>query len=209
MKLSARHLNLAAWSLSAAVVILAFIAWGQGVAWHLVGISTYRLFPLFGLMAFSLMWSHYLASAWRTYSNAPKASLHVYFESTSLIVLVFILLHPALLIWQLWRDGFGLPPESYKAYVAPAVVWVVLLGTISWFVFLAYELHRKYGAKEWWRYVQYASDAAMFTIFYHSLRLGSNLQHGWFREVWIFYGLTLAAAMVYQYWPRKVTNNVA
>jgi hypothetical protein len=206
MKLSARNLNLMAWFLSAAVAILAFVAWGQRVAWQLTQISTYELFPLFGLLAFSLMWSHYIASAWRTYSNAPKGALHAYFEVTSLAVLVFILLHPVLLIWQLWRDGFGLPPGSYKAYVGPALVWVVLLGTISWLVFLAYEFHRKYGDQDWWRYVQYASDVAMFAIFYHSLRLGSNLQQGWFRYVWLFYGLTLAGTLVYQYWPRKIVN---
>ena len=48
-------------------------------------------------------------------------------------------------------------------------------------------------------YFNYAGDVAMLIIFYHSLRLGTTLLMSWFRAIWWFYGLTLAAALIYKY----------
>jgi hypothetical protein len=122
-----------------------------------------------------------------------------YFRITGYIVLVLICLHPGLLIYQRFRDGFGLPPHSYESYVAPGLGWVTLLGTTSLLVFLAFELRRFYGKRPWWRFVADASDVAMLAILYHGLRLGSQLQHGWYRGVWLFYAVMLIAALVYKY----------
>src|SRR3989344_5422163 len=99
--MNAKQLNIFAWGLSFAAIALAILAWGQTYEWDVIGISTYLLFPLFGLLAFSLMWSHYIASALRQYLKIDKSALHNYLEITSLLVLVFILLHPGLLTWQL------------------------------------------------------------------------------------------------------------
>jgi hypothetical protein len=74
---------------------------------------------------------------------------------------------------------------------------VVLLGMASLLVFLAYELRRWFGKRPWWRFVGYASDAAMLTVFYHGLRLGSTLQSGWFNYVWLLYGATLVGSLMY------------
>lgn len=193
-------LNIIAWLLSLVVLVLAFIAWGQGQKWNFSELSTYQLFPIFGLTAFSLMWAHYIVSASRQYLNVDKAATKQYFEITSFVVLAAIALHPGLLWWQLWRDGFGFPPGSYlNHYVDPGLKWVAVLGTVSLLVFLAYELRRWFGQKPWWRYSQYASDIAMLAIFYHGLRLGGQLQSGWFHTVWLVYGVTLVGALFYQY----------
>ncbi len=195
-----QNVKIAAWSLSVVAVALATMAWASDLSWHFGGISTYKLFPLFGLLAFSLMWSHYVASVLRQILKVEKAVLKKYFEVTSWLVLAAIFLHPGLLTYQLWRDGFGWPPGSVTgSYVAPALGWVVVLGEVSFFIFLAYEFHRKFGRRPWWRYVQSASDIAMLAIFYHGLRLGGQLQNGWFRYVWFFYGATLGACLVYKY----------
>jgi hypothetical protein len=66
-------------------------------------------------------------------------------------------------------------------------------------VFLAYELRRWYGGRPWWKYVAAAGDAAMVAIFYHGLRLGGQLQGGWFRGLWWFYGITLIGFLAYKY----------
>lgn len=60
-----KTLQLLAWITTATIVVLAFVAWGQGVRWELTNLSTYKLFPLFGLLAFSLIWDHYVMSALR------------------------------------------------------------------------------------------------------------------------------------------------
>lgn len=189
-----------AWALSALVVLLAFIAWGGGIKWDLGGLSTYELFPLFGLTAFSLMWSMYVVGFARRTLNPAGAKLKGYYQALGWAVLVLIVLHPALLIYQLWRDGFGLPPGSYSNYVSESLKWVVILGMVSLLIFLAYELRRVYGKKTWWKYVEYAGDAAMIAVFYHGLRLGGELNSGWFRSVWIFYGVVLAVILIQKYY---------
>jgi hypothetical protein len=186
-----------AWAISVAVAFLAFIAWGQGYGWQVK--TSYQLFPLFGLLAFSLMWSHYIAAVLRLSTGLDKTVLKDYFELTSGMVLVFILLHPGLLAWQLWRDGAGLPPGSTLNYVMPTLKTSVIFGIISLFVFLAFELYRKFGDRPWWQYVSSASDVAMLLIFIHGLRLGGQLQTGWFKFAWYFYGVSLVGSLVYIY----------
>ena len=192
-----------AWSLGALVVVVAFMAWAESIRWRVFRVDSYQLFPLFGLLAFSVMWSHYIVSAVRQYLDIAKAELKNYIEITSFLVLAALFLHPGLLVWQLWRDGFGLPPGSYlQNYVSPMLRWAALLGTVSLFIFFAYELRRRYSERQWWSYVRVATDLAMIAVFVHGLKLGRNLQSGWLESVWYVYGVTLLAAMAYTYWLR-------
>ena len=188
-----------AWLLSLTVVAAAVTAWLQGLDWRTSGLSTYLLFPVFGLSAFSLMWSMYAVGFGSRKLYIKPSLLHSYHEVIGWLVLVLIVLHPSLLIWQLWRDGFGLPPGSYSGYVAPNLKWVALLGTASLLIFLAYELRRKYRSRNWWKYLEYTVDGAMVAIFYHGLRLGGQLDEGWFRYLWFFYGVTLAVILFDKY----------
>lgn len=194
-----------AWAISAVSVLIAFIFWGQELGWEIASLSVYTLFPLFGLVAYSLMWSHYMVAAIRKYANLPGEVTKKYFDQTSFIVLLAICLHPGLLILQLWRDGMGLPPQSYLNFVEPARKVFVALGSISFLVFIAYEFRRKFNKKSWWKLVQYASDAAMVAIFIHGLKLGSNLQSDWYQYIWYFYGLTLSASIIYMYFFKQKT----
>jgi len=198
MNKSIKYLPYAAWSLGLVVSALAIIVWGQTFAWHLSVVNSYLFFPVLGLLAFSLMWTHYMIAFARrlTGSDVP---LKNYFRYTGYVVLLAIVFHPGILIYQRFRDGYGLPPGSYESYVAPMVKWVTLLGTVSLFVFLAFEFKRFFGDKSWWKYVANASDVAMLAIFYHGLRLGDQLHSGWYKYVWYFYGLTLITAIIYKY----------
>lgn len=197
------QLKVLAWALGAVVATITVVAWGDTYAWRLSRLSLYQVFPLLGLMAFSLMWTHYIMGALRRYFRYDKKVLHLYFEVTATIALALILLHPGLLAGQLWLDGEGLPPGSELNYVVPTARWAVLFGFLSLGIFLLYELRRKFENKGWWRFVQYASDAAMVLIFFHALKLGGVLQIGWFRIVWYVYGVTLLGALIYVYWCKK------
>lgn len=197
---SIKTMQVIAWGLSITVSIIAIVAWGQNYEWQLTPVNAYQLFPLLGLLAFSLMWGHYVAGAIRELLSVDKKSLENYFRYTGYVVLLLICLHPGLLILQRFRDGYGLPPGSYESYVAPGLGWVTLLGTASFFVFIAYEFKRFFGNKPWWHFVQQAGDIAMLAILYHGLRLGGQLMNsGWFRTVWIFYALILVAVLVRSY----------
>jgi hypothetical protein len=194
-----RLCQIIAWSTSLAVSVIAIIVWGSYYQWQVWPIDTYELFPIFGLLAFSLMWSHYVSGALRELMGLDKTVLRRYFDATSWAVLVFICLHPGLLIYQRFRDGYGLPPRSYESYVNPGLGWVTLVGTASLLVFLAFELRRWYGQRSWWHYVADAGDVAMLAILYHGLRLGRQLTVGWFRYVWVFYFVALVAVLTRKY----------
>lgn len=204
MSFAEKRLNLGAWSLSLIVSVLAVYVWGHSLHWEIIGNSTYVLFPIFGLLAFSLMWTHYIVSAIRLYFKIDRSAILTYFNVTSWIVLIAIALHPGLLIYQLWRDGFGLPPFSYDKVYG----WLTLLGTASWFVFIAYEFRRKFGKKGWWHYVERLGDLAMLAIFYHGLTLGTQLHIEWFRWVWYVYGLGLIGALAYIYQQKLKTHSL-
>lgn len=186
------------WLLAVIVSALAIGTWGHSFGWRLGAINSYQFFPVLGLVAFSLMWTHYVIGALKN-NLFEGIDLAKYFRYTGYIVLIAILLHPGILIYQRFRDGYGLPPHSYESYVAPGMGWITMLGTVSLLAFLAFELHRFYARKPWWKYILIASDVAMVAIFYHSLRLGSQLQGGWFRIVWWFYGLSLIGLLIRKY----------
>lgn len=191
-----QRLQIAAWGLAVLTSALALIIWGQLKNWNFGSLSAYDIFPLLGLIAFGLMWGHYVVAVLRLQLGLPASASKQYFEITSLVVLVCILLHPGLLIAQLWSDGFGLPPDSYlENYVAPSLKWAALLGTLSLIVFLLFELRHWFSQRPWWKYVGYINDVAMIAILVHGFRLGTHLQSGWFRTVWILYAITLFACI--------------
>jgi len=198
-KVVTTYLPQLAWLLSASVIAVAVFAWGSSWQWHLGSLTTYQVFPIFGLVAFSTMWSQYMVATAIQYLGISSKALHNYFRITGFIVLAAIMLHPGMLVWQLWRDGLGLPPHSYLHYVAPSLRWVALLGTVSFLIFIAYELRYKYGNRSWWRFMEYLVDLAILAIFYHALRLGTQTKINWIRTVWYFYGTTLIAALLYKY----------
>lgn len=182
-----------AWGLSALALVLSVVAWLQSLLVPLREVTTYDIFPLFGILAFSLMWTHYIIAALSKYARFDKSRLKTHFTVTSLIVLFSLLLHPGLLMWQLWRDGLGLPVD----YVAPDLRLFVIIGQIAWLMFIAYEFYRLYADRPWWHYVERASDIAMILVFIHGYALGKDLFPAWFTVVWITYGVTFLIAITY------------
>lgn len=198
----ANRLLIGAWGLAVLVTTLAIIAWGQSYKWDLLPFNSYVFFPVLGLIAFSLMWTHYIIGTVRDLLSVKPEAIQPYFRYTGYAVLGLICLHPGILIYQLFRDGAGLPPLSYERYVAPGLGWVTLLGTVALLVFLAFEFHRIFGQKSWWHYVVDASDFAMLAIVYHALRLGTDLHHSWYRAVWWIYAILLTAVLIRKYYLR-------
>ncbi|MFI5271210.1 MAG: hypothetical protein ACHQT9_04155 [Candidatus Saccharimonadales bacterium] len=201
------YIQIIAWFLVATVSILAVVGWAGYFQWHIFPISTYQFFPVLGLLAFSILWTHYIIVFLKTRWSINRAVTANYFRWTGYAVLALICLHPGLLIYQRFRDGYGLPPHSYETYVAPGLGWITLVGTTCLLIFLAFELHRFFGKKSWWHYVSDASDLAMLGIAYHSLRLGTTLQQGWLRYVWYFYVVTLVMVLLYKYINRYLNRS--
>ncbi len=199
----AKKLQLFSWALGVMVVVLAVFAWVQV---RLTGraLTAYDFFPVLGLSAFGLMWTHYITGSARRLSGAPAGTLKRYFAVTRAIVFVLILLHPGIFLVKLWLDGFGLPPSSYlQVYTDLGARVALLLGSTSLLVFLAFELRRKFRHATWWKYVEHANIAAMFAILYHGLTLGAELGLPWFKAVWAMYAVTFVAAVMYNQVQRK------
>jgi hypothetical protein len=188
-----------AWALAVLTSLFAFAVWQQSFLGG-IRLTGYTVFPLLGLLAFSLMWTHYVVGTLRRMADVPKKNLQSYKQITNWIVLFCILLHPGLLILALWRDGMGLPPDSYlNNYVAPDGKLAVMLGSISLIIFLSFEFKKKFGQKAWWKFVEYGQIIAMVAIFFHALQLGGELDVLWYRAVWLFYGITFVGAVTYNY----------
>lgn len=197
--------QLATWILGTGVVALAFLVWGSNIGWRFDNLTTYDIFPLFGLSAFSLMWSQFVAGAMRSSLQLPAGTLKTYFSVSSYLVLLLILLHPGLYWLQLYLDGQGIPPFSYLSQFPIELHFALYFGTFSWFVFLLFETRKWFRKKSWWKFIEYLNVLAMFAIFFHALTLGGELMVDWYRTLWWFYGVSLALAVLYRY--RRMLNN--
>jgi hypothetical protein len=194
-----KHISLIAWKIAAVSLLLAIVVWGSMLDWDFTGLfeTTYAIFPLLGLIAFSLMWGHYVVWALREMSGATENQTKLYTHVTQGIVLVALLLHPGLVIWQLFQDGYGLPPQSYVAAYSEALAPFIFLGTLSLFAFLSYELKRWLETKTIWKFILVANHIAMVLIIIHAFKLGTHVQSGWFRGVFVFYAVTLVLSYIY------------
>ncbi len=199
--------QLVAWSLALIVTLLSILAWGVYRKWNITPYSSYTLFPLLGLIAFGLMWTHYIMGTIRDLLKVNEKVLKPFYAWTGYAVLLLICLHPGILIIQRFLDGAGLPPGSYKTYVAPSLAWVTLLGSACLLIFLAFELHRFFEKRTWWHWVVDASDFAMLAIAYHGLVLGRTLSQEWFKVIWFIYASTLLIVIIRKYYLRITTNN--
>ena len=182
---------------------LAFYVWWPSTK----NLTGYSLFPIFGLVAFTLMWTHYVAGAARQYLGLPGNTLKTHFKITSYVVLFCILAHPFLFYLQLYVDGFGLPYQAVpKVYPQMLQQIAVLTGVIALLCFLAFELYRFFKERSWWKYVEWANIAAMALVLWHGFTLGGELRQPWFQIVWAFYAVTFAVSVAYSGY-RKRRNN--
>lgn len=180
--------------LALAAVLYPSYVWYRSTSFE--SFSLVMLFPLFGIIAFTVMWLHVVGSALEQWIGH-----YVHFEKfvhlTSYLVLVSIMLHPLLLL-----IGFGfenLPMMLTSIYIQLAVAGFLLLIT--------YDLGKIFKTRRFfirhWGKIKLISTIGFFLIFFHSLGLGSNLQGGFLRTLWIFYGASAGVAAVYTYVIKK------
>ena len=185
------------WGSGVLLSVLAVVAWAQTRLGGAGALGTYDIFPLFGLLAFSLMASHYINGAIGRFSEHKGKPNDAYWVASSALVLVLMIAHPLLLNYGLVRDGLGLPPASYVAAYSEGVLYAFLLGIAGLAIFLLFELKRWFGARKWWRWVEYLQIVGMVTIAIHALVLGRELQHGWYRWVWLAQLAVLVGVWIY------------
>jgi hypothetical protein len=186
--------NYFAWGIFAISVALPTIVWGNNMNWDFSTLSLYGFFPLLGLLAWMIMWTHYVNGAVRI-KNPELQKPKYYSKITAYIVLAAILLHPGLLALGQFQNDQGLPPASLYSYLGDAATVAVLFGTISWIIFLSFEYFDRNRDKAWVRkaglWISLSQSIAMILIFVHAIRIGGSLNTDWFYAVWIAYGVLL------------------
>jgi len=199
-KAGKRFINMLPWLLGCLVTLVALVVWSAGL--RQTDLTLYSFFPLFGLLAWSLMWTHYIYGAVLVRYKLPRNQ--GYKKITELIVLACLLLHPGLLAYQLWLNTGLLPPASTISYLANVSVLIVIASYVAWLVFLSYDVlvrlkNRPFWRKNWF-WVSLSQAGAMLVIYLHAIALGRHIQVRWFKAYWAVLGLFLVPALVYLLW---------
>lgn len=188
-----RNYRLFSWSLLAIIVALPFIVWFNTMSWRLSHVTALSLFPLLGLWAWSIMWTHYSLGSIRILDPRLKKD-PMYATITRFMVLGLIILHPGLLIWRQW-DKLGIfPPASYYSYVSSSMKIFVTFGVIALLLFLSFEVLDHFRnhklINRYWPWISISQMIAMGMIFVHSMKLGNTI-NGWFAFYWFTLGMLL------------------
>lgn len=152
----------------------------------------FNLFPIFGLLAFCIMWLHVVGGALRTWLE-KYIDFELFVHRTSMLVLICLILHPLLLFIAV--GGVAPVIAGNSPYI-----W---LGIIGWFLLITYDIGKIFRERKFfmrnWHWVLIISTIGFILIFFHSLELGGDLQSGPLRNIWILYGVTAMAAAIYNY----------
>jgi hypothetical protein len=200
--MSRKELGSPLWALFV-TVILAFpvFVWGTDLNWQLGRVTFYAFFPLLGLLAFSLMWTQIIAVSLKPYLEKYAVPVDEFLKRTGIFVLLLIIFHPLLLDVAQYQLGAGLPTQSLYSYEPPMLRVFITYALIAWFIFILSEVSFRMQKVAWIRrlnpVVEYVNYAAFFLIFWHSIHIGSNLQHGWVRDVWWFYGVSALFLLIF------------
>lgn len=182
------------WILLGVVLIIPFVAWAESMSWRFTHLSAIILFPLLGLWAWSIMWTHYALGSIRLVESRVK-EVKVYSLLTRVLVLLLIVLHPGLLIWTQWEALGTWPPGSVYSYVGSSMKIYATLGAIALMFFVSFEflerLRNHPTLRRNWFWVSVSQMLAMTLILIHSFALGGTIS-GWFA----FYWFTLGALLI-------------
>jgi len=154
-----------------------------------------NLFPLFGLATVSLLWLHSISGVFEPWLRA-NFDFDKFVNVTASMILVCIIAHPLLLLIIM---NFKLS-DIYLIYGTTYIT----LGIIAWLLLIIYDItkplkkHHHFFAKHW-NAILLISNIGFLLSFLHSLNLGSDLQTGPLRYIWIFYGITATLAIIYTY----------
>lgn len=177
------------WMLFTTVIIIGSGAYFSEHSWLFAETlkTRFSIFPLLGILAWSVMWTHFAYGALRVKFNYPKNKL--YSLISSWVVLFLILLHPGLLAFDMYRSLMMFPPKSFFLYVGDSLGWAIILAEIALLIFLSFEvfdrLKHKTIVKKNWVWISFSQMVAMTFIFVHSMAVGQSLKSGWFRVYWI------------------------
>ncbi|MBX4189422.1 hypothetical protein KW785_02400 [Candidatus Parcubacteria bacterium] len=156
--------------------------------------SSHTLFPMLGMAAFSLLWLHIVGPAFE-----PWLSKYVNFErflqNTSPLILLFMLLHPLLFLFSINFDLHFIVLSLGNFYIELGLVGLLLLLTFD----VGKAMRKKDFVAKHWNKILFTSTIGFVLIFFHSVVVGEDLQAGFLRGLWIFYGVSAMLSIIYVY----------
>ena len=186
-----------------AAVLSPILIWGQTATLTPDSTLLPTIFPVFGLIAFMIMWLHIIGGAFETWLN-KYIDFGYFINWSSSVVLLLIILHPLIFILN-----FGFPKIAGIFSFGPgSFIW---LGVLGWLMLITYDIRKAFKNRQFfirhWGVIQFLSTLGFYVIFFHSLFLGHNIQAGPLRVAWIFFGITAAIATIYDYFLRPKLNS--
>ena len=173
---------------------------GRDINWSLGSMFVFTLFPLFGILAFTLLWLHVVSGVFEPWLR-QYIDFDRFVQNTSLLIFVSIILHPLLLLIPV---GFNFNQVlTYSKFY----IWLAIIG---WLLLITYDigklLKKKYNFfVRNWNKILLISNVGFVLTFFHSLSIGDDLQMGPLRIVWIFYGVTAILGIIYTYGIKRLS----
>ncbi len=163
----------------------------RNTSWN--GPLTGAIFPMFGLLAAGLLWLHAISGVFEEWLR-KHFDFDAFVHWTAILILVSIILHPLLLLVLInFQVGLLLSSHSLP-------IW---LGVVSFILLISYDIGKALKKFDFfarhWNAILILSTIGFLLSFLHSLLLGSDLQSGFLRTLWIFYGVTAVLATIYTY----------
>lgn len=166
----------------------------KDVNWSWGGSLPFSLFPIFGILAFSLLWLHVAGAAIEDWVK-KYVDFEWFIENTSLPILILMLSHPLFLLIGAQFDIRGIFASYPSTYL-----WIGIFGLI---LLLTYDIGRAFKKHDFfvrnWDRILFISTIGFVLIFFHSINLGHDLESGILRIIWFFYGITGILSAVYVY----------
>ncbi|KKU49796.1 MAG: hypothetical protein UX71_C0005G0009 [Parcubacteria group bacterium GW2011_GWA1_47_10] len=159
------------------------------------------IFPLLGIMAFLLLWIHSMMGVFEPWLR-PRMPFDAFVHYTALIILFCIVLHPLLLLILI---------EFNFALLFSGNPLAISLGVAGFLLLITYDIGKALKRREFftrhWNTILLISTIGFILTFFHSLMLGSHLQSGPLRALWIFFGTTAILATIYTYGVKRLRYN--
>lgn len=191
------------WKIIVLALALPVVVWGQGISWEFANLNLYTVFPLFGLIGYTVFWLQLLNQALADQLEANGIQARKFDPRTGPIFMTTVILHPLLL-------AIAQFPDSTLNYVAENLRGYVLIAMLSLVIFLVTEFairfKQAYFMKKYSRLINTVNYVTFVLIFLHSTRLGQHLQGGLLQGVWWFYGasgLVFIGIMLHKFYVKK------
>ena len=167
----------------------------QNISWSTNYSLPALVFPFLGLIAASLLWLHSISGVLEVWLRR-YIDFDWFVQITASIILLCLLLHPLLLLISL---NFSIS-DIYIYYGTK----IIVITIIAWLLLIIYDIVKPFKKRsaffaKHWNKVLIISNIGFLIAFYHELVIGSDLQSGPLRSVWIFYGITAIASIIYTY----------